>query len=208
MNSRFTDYYRCPAKYAQLALRAPLSTEKGYFTFGADTICYGSISDRRAALTPGEMLHDARRDVVSDDGVAYLPFDPDEVIDNLQREIYAGDWRQGSNSILALLYYSVRPILPVSARKHLQRLFLRGWDKVPFPHWPVDFSVDNLLEELMLLSLRASGAERIPIIWFWPEGKSGCAIMTHDVESREGRDFCPTLMDINDSRGIKPAFPF
>ena len=201
-----TDYYRSPAKYARLALRAPLPLEKGYFAFGADTTCYGSISERQGALKPGGMLHDSRRDVVSEDGVAYLPFDPDEVIGNLRRETYVGDWRQGSTSILALLYYSVRPILPVSARKHLQRLFLKDWDKVPFPHWPVDFSVDNLLEELMLLSLRASGAERIPMIWFWPEAKSGCAIMTHDVESREGRDFCSTLMDINDSRGIKASF--
>lgn len=30
--------------------------------------------------------------------------------------------------------------------------------------------------------------------------------MTHDVETREGRDFCPSLMDLNDSYGIKASF--
>lgn len=201
-----TEYYRCPPQYARIALRAPLPMAKGYFAFGAHTTCYGNLSGQRAAPSPDGMLHDARQDVVLDEAAAHLSFDPDEVVDNLRRETYVGDWRQGSTSILAYLYYSVRPLLPVSARKHLQRLFLKDWDKVPFPHWPVDFSVDNLFEELMLLSLRASRAQHIPIIWFWPEGKSGCAIMTHDVESEVGRDFCSTLMDINDSRGIKASF--
>lgn len=91
-------------------------------------------------------------------------------------------------------------------RRHLQRFHLRGWDKVSFPRWPVDCSVDNLFEQLMLLSLRASGAERIPFIWFWPEGTSSCAIMTHDVETRVGRDFCTTLMDVDDSFGVKASF--
>jgi hypothetical protein len=56
------------------------------------------------------------------------------------------------------------------------------------------------------MSLRASGAERIPFIWFWPEGKSSCAIVTHDVETKVGRDFCASLMDIDDSFGIKASF--
>jgi hypothetical protein len=30
--------------------------------------------------------------------------------------------------------------------------------------------------------------------------------MTHDVETQAGRDFCPTLMDVDDAFGIKAAF--
>jgi len=36
----------------------------------------------------------------------------------------------------------------------------------------------------MALSLKASKALRIPFIWFWPEGKKSCAIVTHDVETK------------------------
>jgi hypothetical protein len=66
--------------------------------------------------------------------------------------------------------------------------------------------VDNLHEQLLLLSLRSNGVKRIPFIWFWPEGKSSCAIMTHDVETQMGRDICPTLMDIDDSFSMKASF--
>jgi hypothetical protein len=58
----------------------------------------------------------------------------------------------------------------------------------------------------LLLSIKSSGAERIPFIWFWPDGASSAAIMTHDVEEVAGRDFCANLMDIDDSFGIKASF--
>ena len=43
-------------------------------------------------------------------------------------------------------------------------------------------------------------------MWFWPEGYSSCASITHDVETSAGRDFCAQLMDLNDSHGIKTSF--
>jgi hypothetical protein len=57
-----------------------------------------------------------------------------------------------------------------------------------------------------MLSLRASGADRIPFIWFWPDGARGCISMTHDVETVVGRDFCEQLLDLDDSFGIKASF--
>ena len=75
-----------------------------------------------------------------------------------------------------------------------------------FPQWPVDFSVDGLFEQLLVTSLKSPGIDSIPFIWFWPQGASSCAIMTHDVETERGRRFCKTLMDINDSFGIKSSF--
>ena len=48
--------------------------------------------------------------------------------------------------------------------------------------------------------------EEIPFIWFWPDGASSAAFMTHDVETELGRNFCTTLMDIDDCFGIKASF--
>jgi hypothetical protein len=107
---------------------------------------------------------------------------------------------------LSQIYYFLRPALPVSVRRHLQMLHLRNWRKLTFPSWPVDCSVDNLLERLMLLSLRAGDEDRIPFIWFWPEAHSSCAIMSHDVETQAGYEFCPILMDVDDAFGIKASF--
>jgi hypothetical protein len=107
---------------------------------------------------------------------------------------------------LAKLYYFIRPVLPAGMRRLLQKVYMKGWDKLPFPRWPVDCSVDNFLGQLLLLSLKSNRVERIPFIWFWPEGASSCAIVTHDVETELGRNFCPTLMDIDDRFGIKASF--
>jgi len=58
----------------------------------------------------------------------------------------------------------------------------------------------------MLLSLEAKGVERIPFVWFWPNGARGCLTMTHDVETEAGRDFCAELMDVDEGFGIKSSF--
>jgi len=58
----------------------------------------------------------------------------------------------------------------------------------------------------MELAINATGASEIPFIWFWPEGKNCAAMMTHDVEEENGAAYCDTLMDLDDSLGIKAAF--
>jgi hypothetical protein len=70
----------------------------------------------------------------------------------------------------------------------------------------VDRTVDQMFEQTMLLSLRAQSVDQIPFIWFWPEGATSCAIMTHDVETALGVRSCPYLMDMEDAFGIKGSF--
>jgi hypothetical protein len=57
-----------------------------------------------------------------------------------------------------------------------------------------------------LLSLQANGIDRIPFVWFWPDGAKGCVSMTHDVEAAAGRNFCEQLLDIDESFGIKASY--
>jgi hypothetical protein len=200
-------YYRCPENFGAFAPKGSPSAEGKYFRFGKEAICYGAHYGAQASGFPLDTMHDALSDVELKNGSIFLPFDPGEVIDNLRCEKYIDDWRHGSSrSALTGMYYLARPMLPVGIRRHLQKLYLRGWENIPFPRWPVDISVEGLMRQLMLLSIRSSGLEQIPFIWFWPEGASSCAIMTHDVETAAGRDFCQTLMDIDDSVGIKASF--
>jgi hypothetical protein len=200
-------YYRCPQRFAQFASKTPLSLSSGYFQFGEAVTCYGRCYGGQPVESQQERRHDCSGDIEINGGTTYLPFDPSEVVENLRRETYVGEWRRGKFlSALAQMYYLIRPVLPVGIRRHLQRVYLKGWDKVAFPHWPVDSSVDDLQRQLLRLAIRASGVERIPFIWFWPEGSSSCALMTHDVETAEGRDFCATLMDIDDAFGMKASF--
>jgi hypothetical protein len=209
MSDLFLEYYRCPERFSCFDVGEARSKDNGYFRFGPDAICYGSYHDRQVLSSPTGSLHDALLDTTIADGKAYLPFDWMQVVDNLRYEEYAGDsWHEDSilRTAVAKTYYFVRPILPVMVRKHLQRIRLNGWHHLKFPLWPVDRTVDNIFEQLLVLSLRSQAVDRIPFIWFWPEGASSCAIVTHDVETASGRDFCTSLMDLNDSFGIKASF--
>lgn len=207
MNDCLTQYYRCPTRYIRLALKGALAEPRGYFRFGSDAVCYGKYSGRRVSNSAVSALHDALSDTSTNEGTTFLPFDPAEVLENLRHEAYVGDWREGyATSMLAGIYYWLRPLLPFGMRSYLKKLHLKGWHERPFPRWPVDCSVDNLVEQLLLLSVRSNGDREIPFVWFWPKGASSCAIMTHDVETEAGRKFCPDLMDIDDSFGIKASF--
>ena len=199
-------YYKCPERYERIAPGGLLSRKSGYFRFGHDTL-YGQCGGHEPAASPTEPLWDALADVHFDNGTAYLPFDLSQVVDSLRCERYATDWHAGKGPHgLTSLYYLLRPVLPVAVRKHLQKIRLRGWEKIAFPHWPVDRTVDNLMERILLLAMRAQNVERIPFIWFWPDAASSCALMTHDVETTLGVDLCPMLMDANDSFGVKASF--
>lgn len=207
-NLALLDYYRCPEAFAEFALTGELSKDSGFFQFGLGTICYGQSALGYRAPLVSHALYDALENASLEGGTLRLPFDPTQVIDNLRLERYVRNSFRALGGVLHKAYYSVRPFLPGPARGFLQKLRLRGRTKVPFPRWPVDQTVESLLEKLVALSLRTRGAEKMPFIWFWPDGAQGCLIMTHDVETSAGHDFCPDLMDLDDSFGVKASFQF
>lgn len=207
----FLQYFRCREEHGRFEPRGKSCGAPGFFRFGSDVIGYGQVSVGSAAPDISDELFDVASEVVLSDGACLMPFDVEAAVDNLRRERYeledpSGGGATVHNGMVRKAYYLIRPLLPVSVRKHLQRMSLKGWDKKPFPSWPVDRSVDRLFEQLMILTLKTQQADKIPFIWFWPEGKSGCAIMTHDVETGAGLNFCSALMDLNDSYGIKSSF--
>jgi len=203
------DYYRCPPNLVQFLPAGQPAKPPGYFRLGQETICYGRLSSGDVAPSAGGELDDVLRQVTINGETIRLPFDASEVVENLRRERYAAGFRQEGpafNEVLRKAYYVLRPLLPVPARKYMQKTRLRGWHKLQFPAWPVDSTVERIHQKLLILSLQAQGLERIPFIWFWPDGFSSCAIMTHDVESISGRDFCSSVMDLDESFGIHGAF--
>ena len=135
---------------------------------------------------------------------------PSELIDDLRYERYVKytSWQHSPlNSRLGKsVYYQLRPLIPFRLRSRLKQLQARGWQDATFPAWPVDHSVETILERLLMFSLKSHALSNIPFIWFWPDGYESCAIMTHDVETEEGKEFCQHLMDINDRYGVKSSF--
>ena len=211
MKRLFLEYFRCPAAYVDFRLSADLGPRAGFFRFGPDLICYGRITSGRTQRDPSGMLEDTSSRMRVEKMTSYLPFDLDEVIENLRYERYGCGASTATRTSLARsvgrkTYYAMRPLLPTSVRKHLQRMALHGWDQAPFPGWPIDQTVDRLFDRMMASVIRANSGEPVPFIWFWPDGFSSCAVMTHDVETLSGRDFCQTLMDLDDSYQIKSSF--
>ena len=206
MHEPFHDFYRCPGSFGNFTSVAELLDEPGFFRFGDDLICFGQCSPGSSSRVPNNGLYNSFQAVSFNHSSVRLPFDVAQVIDNLRLERYVTRPNNGSvQRVIRDGYYAVRPILGISVRKHLQKLFFRGWDKLPFPQWPVDTTVEQLFEKLMVLALKAQKVDAIPFIWFWPEGASSCVMMTHDVESGIGTRFCSALMDIDDSYGIRSS---
>src|SRR5208283_5031887 len=206
-NDTFVQYYRCPESYARLKLSGALSHRNGFFEFGSGTTCYGKCAGQVPSESPDGRLPDVLPGSAIGGGTVSLPFDLDQVVNNLRSELYCREVASSTEtSMTARAYYLVRPLLSVSVRKHFQKWRLRDWKRLPFPRWPVDTTVDRMLEQTMLLSVRAQSEEPIPFVWFWPDGASSCAIMTHDVETELGVHSCPYLMDMEDAFGIKGSF--
>jgi hypothetical protein len=202
------EYYRCPQEFLNFQVAGSLKELRGYFRFGPDLICYGRTS-RDPCPTVNGSLFDASQHVRSYEPISFLPFDLTQVVHNLRYERYvdqADPGPLGRNEWVKKFYYILRPLLPVSLRKYLQKVSLREWETIPFPAWPVDRSVDRLFEKLLGLTMQTLHLDRLPFIWFWPEGHAACAIVTHDVEEPSGRDFTGPLMDIDDTYGIKASF--
>jgi hypothetical protein len=208
MSQPFVDYFKCPEDHAEIGVSGPLSEDAGFFAFGPGAICYGQSSAGLRASCPSQTLSDLQADAKTDGSRIQLPFDLGQVVDNLRLERYAKAPGSGSafDKLVRQAYYLLRPLMPVPVRKHFQRIRLKGWRDLPFPKWPVDTSVDALMQNTMTLAVKSSPEKKIPFIWFWPNGHSGCAIMTHDVETEAGVELCTKIMDMDESYGVPASF--
>jgi hypothetical protein len=212
-SSVLVDHFRCPETLADCGVKGTLLDEPGYFRFGGEAVCFGRTSaDVRAdRVVASNGLPDALPSASIENAKLMLPFDPAEVLSNLRLERYLDpSGRQAQNSsphgLIRKAYYALRPIMPKAARRFLQRTYLSGWENITFPSQPVDLSVEQILEKLLRLSMKAAAVERIPFIWFWPEGFSSAVLITHDVEYPAGLDFVPGLMDLDEVFGFKASF--
>jgi hypothetical protein len=161
-------------------------------------------------VSPEQYHHDAACSYLSE-VASNVSSGDSNIVDDLRFERYNMQSPKGTGALLASeavrsLYYCIRPTLSDSLRRTLQRFFFRDWDQLPFPRWPVDTSVEDIFEQQLLMAMKNEGMESIPFIWFWPNGATSAAVMTHDVEASSGLAMVPRLIDIDDEFGIKTSF--
>lgn len=206
LNRPVRDRFRCPEEFLDFRLAGQLSSAPSFFNMGPDTICYGRSLQRMQAPQPTSALADASKWIASDDGRLQLPFDPNDVVDNLRLERYPGCQLEAGELALKNAYYRLRPLTNRWLRSRVQKIRAAGWRKKAFPRWPVDTTVENVSDSLLSLALHTRDVDRVPFIWFWPHGAQGCVSVSHDVETAAGRDFTPHLLDIDESFGIRSSF--
>src|SRR5438132_435733 len=207
----FLAHTKCPPSYVDGFTCAPRSGAEGFFTWAGlrlyGRVSAGSVSPRCTGHLPSidVSVSIGRRSVV-------LPFNPTEIIDNLRLEKYvpavngASSYIVGGNSISRRVYYALRPLFSPAVRRILQRVALKDWAKIPFPTWPVDTTVEDFIRQLWAMALKASGEVQLPFIWYWPKGFDACAVMTHDVETGAGQDFCYRILELEREYGIRSSF--
>ena len=208
MGRHFLDYYQCPEDYAEFSTSGPLSGNPHHFQWGQNVSCYGRTTDQ-FSTNHQNAVSGSRELPGSDESLTLLAFDPEEVTENLQRERYSAHFREAgrvTNAIIRRFYYFIRPCLGVAVRKRIQRFHLRGWDRISFPEWPVDLTVDRIHRKRLAIAMKARNAAKAPFIWFWPDQHKSCAILTHDVEELAGRNFCSQMMDLDEAYGFRSSF--
>ena len=193
MSRLIVDHYKCPERYTHLVPEREFLVDlrnlfEPYFQV---LLANGNQRSSAGGETAPQLLTKA-----------------EEAIQDLRLERYASDSHNNVlRSPVASVYYFFRPLLARAIRQYIQRAYLSGWKKLTIPQWPVDTTVDDLLAQLLLGMLRSDGTtKRIPFIWFWPDGASSCAIMTHDIETETGVRHCSALMDIDAGFGMPAAY--
>ena len=200
------DRYRCSDEFLKYRLSGQLCANPRYFELDSAAVCFGRLVGGTGRVHLATRPQDRVPDIAVDKHGILLPFDPDEVIDNLRLERYSGCQLSEFEKALKRAYYRIRHHTTLQLRGYVQRLRAANWKGKRFPQWPVDTTVENLSEALLLHSLRVNQQERIPFVWFWPDGAQACVTITHDVETAAGRDVCAEVMDLDESFGFRSSF--
>ena len=144
-----------------------------------------------------------------DDGNLFVPFDPDEAIQQFWTEGYrtvdAASLASALRRLGAASYYRVRPALPRTLQLSLRRAAARFQARAAFPTWPVETSLHDLYD--LLFRLVYSLARR-PIPWIapWPAKYDWALVLTHDVETRVGYENIALLRDLELEHGYRSSW--
>ncbi len=209
MSDTLRAYYRLPDVGLSVTSANDTATEPGFFRFGEDIVCYGRVAEGHVSESADQATYDAAPRVQPQNDKLRLPFDLDQVVAALRNEEYTrGRAARGlaSNAWLRSVYYLLRPLMPVFVKQALQRRAIADWKNVTFPQWPLDCTVDHLFQAIVKRLIEGCGKDSLPFLWFWPETKRGCVVITYDVETDDGQRFCPQLMDLTESYGFRASF--
>jgi peptidoglycan/xylan/chitin deacetylase (PgdA/CDA1 family) len=136
----------------------------------------------------------------------------EELIDKSERsarhflfEEYLEDRRRRPSSMLNY-YYTVKDLIPVGLRHRLNSIAIRNRRRPQFPDWPCEDALLQLWRRGLAAMMDRFGARDAWHIGFWPERKSCCIVLTHDVESPRGLAAMERMAALEERYGFRSAW--
>lgn len=105
-------------------------------------------------------------------------------------------------------FYAVKPLLPRRLQLAARRRLARRRRQHEFPAWPIEDVLERRRAASLRQQLHATGAERIPLVNFWPRGRRFAVVLTHDVESSLGLQRIPELLEVERRHGFVSSWNF
>lgn len=160
----------------------------------------GAVTDD-SGRTASWIMRDPERRVV------YVPFSPSEAIASLHLERYARPKGAVGRRRGLGVYYAVKPFVPRRAMLALRSRVARAQRRrVSFPRWPAEPGLDDLQRSLLGWLLGVARVDEIPFVWFWPEGRDACVVLTHDVEGPSGIGNMERFISAESDMGFRSSF--
>jgi hypothetical protein len=142
-------------------------------------------------------------------GSVFLPFDPNEVIENYWSERYLqaspGCRTRGLRRMLMRAYYRIRPLLPRSVQIWSRRRFAFIQSRSSFPRWPVETCLHDFFDLMFAILADVAGAP-IPYIAPWPKDYDWALVLTHDVEQAAGLLAMDPVLEVEQAHGLRSAW--
>ncbi|HEV3477926.1 MAG TPA: hypothetical protein VG144_00600 [Gaiellaceae bacterium] len=149
--------------------------------------------------------------LAAEDGSVFLPFDPDEAIENLWTERYQlaveSPLRRVLRRYARRAYYRLRPLAPRALQIRLRRRYTAVQKRSAFPRWPVEPALHDLCELLLSKLADVAGAP-VPVLAAWPAEYSWALVLSHDVETEAGVDAVLELAEEERALGYRSSWNF
>jgi hypothetical protein len=115
---------------------------------------------------------------------------------------------RATRGVALRVYYAIKPLLPRRLQLALRRLYARKQAQRQFPAWPIEPLLVDHQNEQLRRRLQASPGGRVPLVSFWPDGRSFAAVVTHDVETSTGIANIGALLELERRHDLVSSWNF
>lgn len=104
------------------------------------------------------------------------------------------------------VFYRAKPFIPHSVRIHLRRFYRSSQNKNSALDWPIEDRFVRFQKRLLQNLMEKKALAEVPYIHFWPEDKDFAFVLTHDVETTEGFEAIPKVVELEKKYGFRSIF--